>query len=132
MFGFPEVELAIIPGNGGTQRLPRIVGVAKALELVLLAKRLTALEALAIGLVHNVVAPGQAVSESLELTARILEMGPIAVRQAKWAIRMGMERTLEHALQVEIESYRPVLHSKDRLEGLKAFSEKRKPVYKGE
>jgi enoyl-CoA hydratase/carnithine racemase len=132
LFGFPEVELGIIPGNGGTQRLPRIVGIARALELVLLAKKISAQEAHAMGLIHHVVPPGQALSEALTLGNKILDAGPIAIRQAKYAIRMGMDRTLEQGLQVEFEAYRPCLVSKDRHEGVKAFVEKRKPAYKGE
>ena len=129
--GFPEAELGVIPGNGGTQRLPRIVGLARALELVLLSKRLTATEALSYGLIHSVVPVGQALSEALHLGAKILEAGPIAIRQAKWAIRSALNHTLEHGLQVETDAYRPCLQSKDRLEGIKAFEEKRKPVYRG-
>lgn len=129
--GFPEVELAIIPGNGGTQRLARVVGLAKALELVLLAKRLTATEAFQYGVVTKVVPPGQSVAEAKVWANRIMEMGPVAIRQAKAAIRGGLERPLDQGLQWELERYKECLYSKDRLEGLKAFAEKRKPVYGG-
>jgi enoyl-CoA hydratase/carnithine racemase len=132
VLAFPEVELGIIPANGGTQRLPRIVGVGRALELILLAKRLTAEEALAYGLVHGVCAEGQAVKEALGMGAKILESAPIAVRQAKLAIRFGVDRPFEQGLQLEGDAFRPCLYSKDRLEGVKAFVEKRKPVYRGE
>lgn len=132
VLGFPEVELGIIPGNGGTQRLPRIVGKSKALELVLLAKRLSAQEALDYGLVHAAVPAGQALAQAKTWASKCLESGPVALRQAKAAIRLGMERTLEEGLHWEIDSYKPCLYSKDRIEGLKAFTEKRKPVYKGE
>ncbi len=132
MFGFPETDLGIIPGNGGTQRLPRLIGMPKALEMVLLAKRIPAGEALKLGLVQSVVAPGQAMAHAMTWANKILEAGPIAIRAAKAAIRGGMERSYEHGLQFELESYKACLYSKDRLEGLKAFSEKRKPVYKGE
>jgi enoyl-CoA hydratase/carnithine racemase len=128
----PEVELAIIPGNGGTQRLARIVGRGRALELLLLAKRLTAQEALAIGLVHKVVPASRLEEETKVWTDKLVESGPIALRQVKAAVRAGMERPLDEALLWEIECYRPCLSSKDRLEGLKAFSEKRKPDYVGE
>jgi methylglutaconyl-CoA hydratase len=130
--GLPEVDLAIIPGNGGTQRLPRIVGTARALELVLLAKRITSTEALQMGLIHAVCAPGGAVSHAMNWASKMLESGPIALRQAKAAIREGRERIFDHGLQFEIECYKSCLYSKDRLEGLKAFAEKRKPSYLGE
>lgn len=129
VFGFPEVDLAIIPGNGGTQRLSRVVGLARALELTLTAKRLTAEEAYRIGLVHQVTAEGKVLGLAKQLTTKMQESGPIAIRQAKYAIHAGYERAIDEALQVELEAYRPCLSSKDRLEGLKAFLEKRKPVY---
>ncbi len=130
--GLPEVDLGIIPGNGGTQRLARVVGLPKALELVLLAKRLTAAEALHIGLVNVVVPTGQALNQAMTWATKISEAGPIAIRQAKSAVRLGYERILEEGLSLEIELYKACLYSKDRLEGLKAFSEKRKAVYRGE
>jgi enoyl-CoA hydratase/carnithine racemase len=131
-FGLPEVDLAIMPGNGGTQRLSRLIGLAKALELILLAKRFSAEEALSLNLLNLVVPPGQAVSKSMQLAQKILESGPIGIRQAKLAIRGGFERSYEHALDFEVECYKSVLYSKDRIEGIKAFIEKRKPVYRGE
>lgn len=131
--GLPEVDLAIIPGNGGTQRLPRLIGQARALELILLAKKITSQEALAMGLVHAVVPVGQSLNTAKSWAAKIQESGPIAIRQAKHAIRQGMERvTLEQGLTLETESYKNCLYSKDRMEGLRAFSEKRKPTYRGE
>lgn len=131
-FGLPEVDLAIIPGTGGTQRLPRLIGVAKATEMILLAKRLTAQEALQYGLVHATVPAGQSMSHAKMWAQEILEAGPIAIRQAKFAIQAGMELPLDKALALETDAYRPCLYSKDRVEGLKAFSEKRKAVYRGE
>lgn len=130
--GFPEVDLAIIPGNGGTQRLSRVVGLSKALELILLAKKLTAQEALQIGLVNHVAPVGQALPYALRLAGKMLEAGPKALRMAKMAIRGGIERNMEHGLQYELDCYKSVLYSKDRTEGLKAFAEKRKPLYTGD
>ncbi len=130
--GFPEVDLAIIPGNGGTQRLSRVVGMAKALELVLMGKRLTAAEAVGIGLIHQVVGANEALNEARRWADKLMQSGPLALRQAKYAIRAGMDRTLEQALVLETDAYKVCLQSKDRLEGLKAFVEKRKPVYIGE
>lgn len=128
--GLPEVGLAIIPGTGGTQRLSRVIGLAKALEFILCAKRISAKEALSLGLV-NAVAPA-ALGEALTWALKISEAGPIALCQAKFAIRAGFDASLEEGLRMEKEAYKAVLHSKDRLEGLRAFSEKRKPVFRGE
>ncbi len=132
VMGFPEVELGVIPGNGGTQRLARIVGRARAMELILLSRRLSAQEALAYQVVHTVVPVGQSLIAAKQWAQKIGEAAPIAVRQAKNAIRMGLEKSLEEGLSAEIEAYAPCLHSKDRAEGLKAFQEKRKPVFIGE
>lgn len=131
-FGLPEVDLAIMPGNGGTQRLSRLIGLAKALELILLAKKITAEEALALNLVNAVVPQSQVMSKAMAFAHKLLESGPIGIKQAKLAIRGGFERSYEHALDFEVECYKSVLYSKDRIEGIKAFIEKRKPVYRGE
>ncbi len=132
VLSFPEVELGIIPGNGGTQRLARFVGRARALEMVLLSRRLSAQEAYTFDLVHSVVPVGQALGQAKIWAQKIADAAPIAIRQAKNAIRMGLEKSLEEGLAWEIEAYAPCLHSKDRQEGLKAFQEKRKPVFVGE
>jgi enoyl-CoA hydratase/carnithine racemase len=132
VFGLPEVDLAIMPGNGGTQRLSRLIGLAKALELILLAKKFSAEEALALNLVNAVVPQSQVISKAMSLANKMLESGPIGIKQAKLAIRGGFERSYEHALDFEVECYKSVLYSKDRTEGIKAFIEKRKPVYRGE
>lgn len=132
LLGLPEVDLAIIPGNGGTQRLARAVGPARAMELIFLARRLSAQEAMQLGLVQALVAPGYAVSHARQWALKILEAGPLAVRQAKIAVRQGIEMPLARALQHEVECYRPLIPSKDRIEGMKAFLEKRKPQYTGE
>lgn len=129
--GLPEVDLAIIPGNGGTQRLSRLVGMPKALEMVLLAKKISADEAFSVGLVNQVVSFEQLMPTALQWGKKIMESGPIAIKQAKLAIREGAHRKLEDSLLWELECYKPCLQSKDRLEGLKAFAEKRKPNYLG-
>ncbi len=131
VMGLPETDLAIIPGNGGTQRLSRVIGMAKTLELVLLARRLSAQEALDLGLIHALVAPGYAVSHAKQWAMKISEAGPLAIRQAKIAVRQGIEQPLAKALAFEVECYRPLIQSKDRIEGMKAFLEKRKPIYTG-
>lgn len=129
--GFPEVELAIIPGNGGTQRLARLIGMSRAMELILLARRMTAPEALALGIVNKLAPAGRTLEEAKTWGAKIMEAGPCAIRQAKAAVRGASERPLDQGLQWELERYKECLYSKDRLEGLKAFAEKRKPVYTG-
>jgi methylglutaconyl-CoA hydratase len=130
--GLTETSLAIIPGAGGTQRLPRIVGLAKAKELIFTARRLTADEALAIGLVNRVVPAVEVLAAAQALAAEISKNGPIAVQQAKYAIDMGFGMPIDAGLAVEWKCYEQVLHTKDRTEGLKAFNEKRSPQYKGE
>lgn len=128
--GLTEVSWAIIPGAGGTQRLPRVVGIGKAKELIFTAARLTAAEAAAIGLVNRVVARENLLAEARAMAARIAEMGPLGVRAAKRALNAGME--LGDGLQAEWEAYQSIIPTADRLEGLRAFAEKRKPVYRGE
>ncbi len=130
--GFPEVDLAIIPGNGGTQRLARVTGLGRALELILLAKRVTAKEALQFGIIHQVTPQNQCLTQAMAWASKLSESGPLALKQAKRAIRDGFEKSMEQAMAVEIEAYKGILYSKDRLEGLKAFAEKRKPAYRGE
>lgn len=131
-FALPEVDLAIIPGTGGTQRLTRLVGMGKALEMILLAKRINAQEALQLGILNAVTRPVLVMDHALEWATKLSESGPIAIRQAKLAIRQGFDKSLEEALVFETECYKACLYSKDRLEGLKAFSEKRKANYRGE
>ncbi|MBI4403102.1 MAG: enoyl-CoA hydratase/isomerase family protein [Deltaproteobacteria bacterium] len=130
--GFLEGELAIIPGSGGTQRLARLIGMAKALELILLAKRLTAQEALGYGVIHQMVEERHAMVQAMEWAKRFLELGPISLAQAKKALREGIGRSLEEGLNIEADAYKTCLYSTDRTEGNKAFIEKRKPQYKRE
>jgi len=129
--GLTEVSLGIIPGAGGTQRLPRIVGLARAKELIFTARRLSSEEALAYGLVNRVVAPEKLMTAALEMAAEIAKNGPIAVQQAKFAMDMGFGMPIDAGLAMEWKCYEQVLHTEDRKEGLKAFSEKRPPVYQG-
>ncbi len=129
--GLTETSLAIIPGGGGTQRLPRIVGLAKAKELILTARRIQADEAAAIGLVNRVVPGDQLLATCRELAGEIARNGPIAIQQAKFAVSKGMDASLEVGLNIESVAYWHCIPTEDRLEGLKAFREKRKPQYKG-
>ncbi|CAD6243171.1 unnamed protein product [Miscanthus lutarioriparius] len=130
-FSLPETGLAIIPGAGGTQRLPRIVGRSRAKELIFTGRRFDAVEAVTMGVVNYCVPAGEAYQKALELAREINQKGPVAVKMAKKAINQGAEVDMPSALAVEEECYEQVLHTQDRLEGLAAFAEKRKPVYKG-
>jgi len=130
-FGLPEVGLAIIPGGGGTQLLPRVLGRNKAKELIFTGRRLSAGEAYEIGLVNHVVPPEKLLEKAMEIMREITKNGPIALQQAKRAINLGVELDLHTALALEAECYNVCLTTEDRDEGLKAFNEKRKPVYKG-
>lgn len=130
--GLPEVSLAIIPGNGGTQRLARLVGMSKAMEFVMFGKRLSAEEALHHGLAHKLVSDGLPLNEAKNWAAQLGDMGPLALAAAKKAIRKGIELPLAKGLELETECYKSLLSSKDRKEGIAAFLAKRKPVYTGE
>ncbi len=129
--GLTETSLAIIPGAGGTQRLPRIIGEAKALELILTAKRITAQEALQLGLITAYYSRLKIEEGVKQFTNRILSNGPIAVQQAKFAIKNGMNTDLQTGLQIERKAYEITIPTEDRLEALDAFVNKRKPNFKG-
>ncbi|QSO49460.1 enoyl-CoA hydratase [Alicyclobacillus mengziensis] len=131
VFGLTETSLAIIPGAGGTQRLARLVGVAKAKELIFTARRIDAVTALELGIVNQVVKKGELSAKVHELAQEIQKNGPIAVRQAKLAIDRGADVDLNTGLAIEALAYEVVIPTEDRLEGLAAFAEKRKPQYKG-
>jgi enoyl-CoA hydratase/carnithine racemase len=129
--GLTETRLAIIPGAGGTQRLPRLVGRGKAKELIFTGRRVDAQEALEIGLVNKICTPEALLDECLAMAAMICETGPIAIQQAKHAINHGLETDIHTGLAIESNAYWVTIPTEDRLEGLAAFQEKRKPVYKG-
>jgi enoyl-CoA hydratase/carnithine racemase len=130
--GLPEVSLGIIPGGGGTQRLARLVGVARAKDLILTARRIGAPEALAMGLVSQIAPPQRLLAEALALAERVARNGPIALRQAKRAIDGGLHLPLEEALDLENRLYQACLGTRDRSEALRAFAEKRAPNFTGE
>jgi methylglutaconyl-CoA hydratase len=130
--GLPETTLGIIPGAGGTQRLPRVVGEARAKEMILLGRPLTAAEALAWGLVNRVTAAGTSLlDDTLAWIEPIAKGAPIAQAAALEAIDRAMDSTLLHGLELEKVSYDKVLVSEDRKEALKAFAEKRAPQFVG-
>lgn len=130
VFGLPEVGLAIIPGGGGTQLLPRVIGRNKAKELIFTGRRVPAQEAQQLGIANHVVSHAKLMDKTMEILLEITRNGPIALQQAKRSINLGVELELKTALVLEAECYNTCLYSEDRDEGLKAFNEKRKPVYK--
>jgi enoyl-CoA hydratase/carnithine racemase len=131
LMGLTETRLAIIPGAGGTQRLPRLIGRGKAKELIFTGRRVDAHEALQIGLVNQICEQESLLDGCLKMAAMICETGPIAIEQAKYAINYGLETDLHTGLGIESNAYWVTIPTEDRLEGLAAFQEKRKPVYKG-
>jgi enoyl-CoA hydratase/carnithine racemase len=130
--GLTETSLGIIPGAGGTQRLPRLIGKGKAKELIFTARRVHADEALAIGLVNRTAPRDQVMASALALAEEMAANAPLALAQAKFAIDYGMEADLATGLAMESNAYQVLIPTRDRLEGLEAFKEKRKPVYRGE
>lgn len=131
-FGQPETFVGIIPGGGGTQRLPRIVGVGKAKELIFTGNMIDAREALRIGLINQMV-PAEKLEEVVMSMARqIVEKSPLVIKWAKKAINAGQETSLSMGLSYEALAECLVMSSKDTKEGMKAFFEKRKPQFKGE
>lgn len=131
LMGLTETRLAVIPGAGGTQRLPRLIGKGRAKELIFTGRRISAAKALAMGLVNDVFPGNRLLAEAHQLAAEICQGGPIALQQAKYAINAGMESDQRTGLAIESNAYRICIPTEDRLEGLAAFREKRKPVYKG-
>ncbi len=130
-FALTEVSLGIMPGGGGTQTLPRVVGERRAKELILAARPFSAEEALAWGLVTRLCERGKVVPEALRVAERVASLAPLAVRQAKQAIRQGLHRDLASAMQLEIEAYNRLVGTEDRREGMRAFNEKRTPKFEG-
>jgi methylglutaconyl-CoA hydratase len=130
--GLTETSLAVIPGAGGTQRLPRVVGIPRAKEMIFRARRITAKEGLEIGLFLEVLPQENLLTRALEIAGEIAVNGPVALAQAKYAINKGTEVSLPIGLAIESNAYAVTIPTKDRTEGLTAFREKRKPVYSGE
>ncbi len=127
-----ETSLAIIPGGGGTVRLPRLIGRGRAKDMIMTARWVEAEEALAIGLVNRIAPKGKLMETTIEVAEQIIRNGPIAITQAKYVINRGLEMSLEEALQLESDGYEVTIPTKDRVEALEAFKEKRKPQFKGE
>ncbi|WP_430785715.1 enoyl-CoA hydratase [Virgibacillus flavescens] len=131
-FGLTETSLAIIPGAGGTQRLTRLIGLGQAKRLIFTGMPVSAEEALNIGLVEQLAVQDNLQEEAVAFAKQIAKNGPIALKQAKTAIDKGIQTDLDTGLKIENECYRETIPTADRLEGLAAFKEKRKPVYKGQ
>lgn len=131
VFAVPEVTRGIFPGIGGTQLLPRIVGTPFAKEMIFTGRRVAAEEAKTVGLVNHVVPTGEALAKARDIAASIAKNGPIAVRQAKKAVAWGSEADLETGMMLAIEAYNGTVNTEDRLEGVRAFNEKRPPEFQG-
>jgi len=130
-FALTEVTLGIMPGAGGTQNLPRAVGERRAKEIILTGAPFTAEEAERWGLVNRVIPADRLLEETMATAERIAANAPIAVRQAKQSISRGLQMSLADGLAFEIEAYNRLVGTEDRREGVRAFNEKRKPVFKG-
>lgn len=130
-FALSEVRLGIMPGGGGTQTLARAVGERRAKELILRAQAFSAEQAHAWGLVNHLSEPGQVLADALDAAREIAGNGPLSVRQAKKAIHHGLQMDLRSGYRFEIEAYDRLVSSHDRHEGVRAFNEKRKPVFTG-
>jgi enoyl-CoA hydratase/carnithine racemase len=131
VFGLPQVSEGQIPADGGTQRLPRVIGRGKALEMLMTADTVNASQALEIGLVNKVVPAKELEDEARKLAQTVAAKGPIALRYLKEAIIKGMDMTLEQGLRLEADLYFLLHTTADRTEGIKAFLEKRPPKYEG-
>ncbi|MGQ3377909.1 enoyl-CoA hydratase/isomerase family protein [Priestia filamentosa] len=129
--GLTETSWAIIPGAGGTQRLPRLIGEAKAKELIFTARKIVAQEAYELGILTKVVEKNVLMTSCEAFAAEMMKNGPVALKQAKYAIRQGMNVDLQTGLAIESKAYELTIPTEDRLEALNAFSEKRMPQFKG-
>jgi len=130
-FGQPEINLGIIPGGGGTQRLTRLVGEGKAMEMILTGQIIDAQTAFAIGLVNHVVPSDQLAAKTMEIANSIAEKAPIAVRLAKEAVKVASRSNLDEGLRREVDLFALCFATEDKDEGVAAFLEKRKPIFKG-
>lgn len=130
-FALSEVKVGSMPGSGGTQRLPRAVSLSNAMLMLLTGDRIDAQEAYRIGLVSKVVSSAQLMPAALEIAGKIAANAPLSVRAVKRLVRQGMDMPLSHAIDVERYAFGLLYNSEDRIEGRRAFAEKRKPDYKG-
>lgn len=131
LLGMPEVTLGIIPGYGGTQRLPRLVGLGKAKELIFSGESINAEEAYRIGLIDKLVPLGKALNEAKLLADKIATRGPLAVSKAKSAVNLGFDTTLDEGIKIEAKYFGELCVTEDKIEGVRAFIEKRKALFNG-
>jgi enoyl-CoA hydratase len=131
MFGLPEINLGIIPGFGGTQRLPRLIGINKAKEMIFTGRMITASEALAAGIVNRVTAPESLIDEAVKTAKVMASKGKTSIRAAKQAINAGLNTDMATGCRIEMDSFALCMSSKDAKEGTSAFLEKRKADFKG-
>jgi enoyl-CoA hydratase/3-hydroxyacyl-CoA dehydrogenase len=129
--GQTEAKLGLIPGWGGTQRLVRIIGLAKAKELIMIGERISAEEAARIGLVNKVVPRAKLLEETVALARKLADGPPVALKLAKETLNFGTQVPLDIGLKMEAEAFGIVLSTKDVMEGVSAFMSKRKPEFKG-
>jgi enoyl-CoA hydratase/carnithine racemase len=132
VFAFTEVMRGIMPGGGGTQQLPRAIGLRRAKELIFTGERFTAEEALAWGVVNRLCEPGDVLRQALDTAETIGRNAPISIIQAKKAMDLGAQTDLRSGLFLEIEAYNRLIATEDRREGIRAFNEKRPPAFKGQ
>lgn len=130
-YALPQVKSGLIPWDGGTQRLARLIGKAKALEMILTGEEIDAQEAFRIGLINKVVAKEELMNTAMEIATKMASMAPISLRYIKEAIYKGMDMTLEQGLRLEADLYLLIHTTKDREEGIKAFRQKRSPKFEG-
>ncbi|MGC1244270.1 MAG: enoyl-CoA hydratase-related protein [Chryseosolibacter sp.] len=130
-FGQPEIKIGVMPGAGGTQRLARTIGKARAMEMILTGRFITAEEALAMGMVNKVVPVEMYLREAVSLAREIAQMSPIAIQLAKESVNRAFETPLDEGLQFERKNFYLCFSSEDQKEGMRAFIEKRKPEYRG-
>jgi enoyl-CoA hydratase/carnithine racemase len=130
-FGFPQIGEGQIPSNGGTQRLPRLIGQAKAMEMILTGELIDAGEALRVGLIHRIVSSGAVIAAATDMAREMSEKSPLSLSYAKEALYSAGDLTLDQGLNKEMDLYLLLFSTSDRIEGLTAFKEKRKPQFDG-
>jgi len=130
-FGFPQIRQGRMPSNGGTQRLPRLIGYAKAMEVILTGELINAEEAKRVGLLNRVVSPDTLTDTAMKLAKDMAEKSPLSMSYAKEALYSGGDLTLDQGLRMELDLYLLLFSTSDRTEGIEAFKEKRKPKYEG-
>jgi len=130
-FGVPEINIGVIPGAGGTQRLPRILGVCKAKELLFTGERIDARQACQLGMVNRVVPAAELMSETRQLAEKLVTKPPLALKMAKELVNTGMNMDLDSALKLEAHALAYLMVTADKNEGMSAFLEKRQPLFKG-